>query len=160
MTDHLKDMTGRLLSASNSICDEPPLAGVTEEDIGWIKKKFAAWSFPLPSELLSIWRVSAGTPHHEYDRSLLKAALGIKSPDDPDVDVLAGYDIERYGILNLGNSRDVSLTMSRDGRISLGVMAYDIQPKSFPYSFEEGFTKYVGAVEAEVAKGCFGEDEE
>ena len=159
MTDQLRLMTERLVSTSNAICEEIPLAGTTGEDVLWIRKKFSAWKFPLPSELLDIWALCAGTPQHDYDHSLLKSPLGIKSLDEPDVDVIAAYDVERYDILNLGSGYEVSLTINRDGQVSLDPMAFDMQPESFPYGFMEGFTKYVEAIEAEVASGCYEEED-
>ncbi|SFQ18242.1 hypothetical protein SAMN04488047_1454 [Tranquillimonas alkanivorans] len=152
-------MTERLVQASNSICEEKVLTGATEEDAVRIKKKFSTWSFPLPSELLEVWKICAGTPLHGYDGSLLRAPLGIKSMDEPDVEDLDAYDVERYGILNLGTGIDVSLTMNRDGRVSLDLMTFDMQPKSFPYAFEEGFTKYVEAIEAEVQRREYEEED-
>lgn len=160
MTNDLRQVTERLVSLSNEICEESAGSGMPEDDVVLVKKKFATWKFPLPSDLLDIWRICAGTPWHGRDRSLLKSPLGPNSIDEPDTDILDPSDIERYGYLNLGNGCFVSLTMNRDGQVSLDTKDYDIHPASYPYMFKEGFAKYVEAVAAEVANGDFDPEEE
>ncbi|NDV50164.1 hypothetical protein [Salipiger sp. PrR003] len=155
MMSDIREQAHRLTLISNVICDEQPLEGISDADLAWIEKKFAGWNFPLPRELIEIWRCTSGLPRHDYDASLLKAALGVKSEDDPDVDCLSDYDVERYGILNLGNAHHASFTMNREGMTSLETMSFDMQPAAFPYSFAEGFALYVEAVEQEVSDGHF-----
>lgn len=155
MMSTIQELARRLILVSNEVCEEEPLEGISDEDLPWIKKKFAGWNFPLPSELIEIWKCTAGLPRHDYDASLLKAALGVKSEDDPDVDCLSDYDVERYDILNLGNAHHASFTMNRDGMTSLESMSFDMQPAAFPHTFAEGFALYVKAVEEEVSDGHF-----
>lgn len=155
MMTRIREQAHRLTLISNMICDEQPLDAISDADLPWIGRKFADWNVPLPHELIEIWRCTAGLPRHDYDQSLLKAALGVKSEDDPDVDCLADDDVERYGILNLGNAHHASFTMNREGMTSLETMSFDIQPAAFPYSFAEGFALYVEAVEQEVSGGHF-----
>jgi len=139
------------------------MQGASAEDLLAIRRTFALLRMPLPSGLLSVYKVTLGIPQIQHANSILSRAVDSGSRSERYVDFLGDVsrqvDLEKEGVLEIGRAATADLLMNRDGMFGLEPVYHDDGTVTFPadYTFEDAFPLYVEAtirsLDAEFGEG-------
>ncbi len=129
--------------------------GANEAEIEEAKKTFADLGFPLPSDLLDVYRQTLGIPGIWTPHSILACAFQYDEPGiNADLEYLemADYESEEEGVLWLGQTGRSDLLIDRDGQCSTRFEFRDDGSVELidPTDFKTAFLEYVAKVDDEL----------
>jgi hypothetical protein len=118
--------------------------GATDSQVREIEEVFAQLRYPLPDDLLDLYRLTLGIPGITNDLSILVAPCQFSWPGIEMLDLLITQrdDPDAADILWLGYGNDGSLIMDRKGRFGVtasrrkGGTAEIVDPTDFPTAFD------------------------
>lgn len=136
--------------------DPPCLRGATEVEIMQIANVLTDMDLPVPRGLLDIYRVTLGIAPIQHARSILARPVGHVGPGDGRVNSLTDIsqleDLEKEGVLWIGQNADQELIMDRSGMFGLEPVFHDdgSVTLAIPMTIEEAFPIYVARVIASL----------
>lgn len=162
MTDseNTQDASRRLRDRCDPIYAEwrdlPCLRSATEDEIVQIGHVLSGMGLPVPEGLMDVYRITLGVPPIQHARSILARPLEYVEPGDGRVDSLAEIsqqeDLEKEGVLWIGQSAGQDLIMDRSGMFGLEPVFHDdgAVTLAIPMTLEEAFPIYVARVIASL----------
>lgn len=150
----ITDAAKQLAEIFTRLGDNPSARGATEAEIEDIKKTFAELEFPLPADLLDVYRTTlaiAGVLNHH---PVLAAPCIFGGPPIGQVTFLINQDedADEEGVLWLGTGNRSDLIIDRNGRCGTVPEFQEdgtVRLKD-PTDFETAFIAYVQSQEAEL----------
>lgn len=111
------DMATRLVDLCRAYGEIPPERGAKAADLREIRATFARLAFPLPEDLMDVYRVSLAIPGVTNDLPLLSAPCIFDARNGGFLSHLITQedDVDRLGVLWLGEGNGASLCINRDG---------------------------------------------